>query len=140
MQVKKVFIKQVEDFLEEISNLYPNIKTLQVFKVKYDMMKSMNSSKIIENFIKYIHPFKTQIMTEDELFFINGGGQDNIQGDMLKLRNIIRDLWIDNMSDENKKVVWKYFKVFILLSEKYKNEDKNIDHEHNHEAVQVEAY
>ena len=37
------------------------------------------------------------------------------------MRNNLKNLWISEMSDDNKTVVWKYFKIFILLSEKYIN-------------------
>ena len=28
-------------------------------------------------------------------------------------------MWKNEMKDENKKIVWKYFKTFILLIDKY---------------------
>ena len=35
------------------------------------------------------------------------------------MRDNLKDLWTNKMNDENKKIVWKYFKTFILLIEKY---------------------
>jgi len=65
-------------------------------------------------------------MDKKESFFLEGGGQDEIKGETgLKFRDNIKKLWISDMSDDNKDVVWKYFKVFILLSEKFINENIN---------------
>ena len=50
----------------------------------------------------------------------DGGGQDELKDTSgLKFRDNLKILWLDNMSEENKEIVWKYFKVFVLLCEKY---------------------
>ena len=54
------------------------------------------------------------------LFFLEGGGQEEISDSKgLNMRDNLKDLWTNKMNDENKKIVWKYFKTFILLIEKY---------------------
>jgi hypothetical protein len=32
------------------------------------------------------------------------------------------EIWLEKLSEENKKICWKYFKVFVLLSERYMQE------------------
>ena len=51
----------------------------------------------------------------------HGGGQEEvIEADGgINFRNNIRSLWINQMSNENKEIIWKYFKIFVLLIEKY---------------------
>jgi hypothetical protein len=59
-------------------------------------------------------------MNCNESFFLNGGGQEELKDNSgLKFRDNIRNLWIKEMCDENKEIIWKYFKIFIVLSEKY---------------------
>ena len=41
------------------------------------------------------------------------------------MRDNLKDLWLNQMNDDNKVVVWKYFKTFILLIEKYIVENVN---------------
>ena len=87
------------------------------------MLKSVNSQLIIEYFVKYIYVHKEIIMKEDVSFFLDGGGQEEINNKYgLRLRDNLKNLWLNEMKDENKKVVWKYFKTFILLIEKYISE------------------
>ena len=91
----------------------------------YLLLKKANSSIIVQYFITYIYPFKQNIFNKEESFFLDGGGQEEIKGETgLKFRDNIKKLWLAEMNDENKEVVWKYFKVFILLCEKYINENK----------------
>ena len=41
------------------------------------------------------------------------------------MRDNLKNLWITEMSEGNKEVVWKYFKIFILLTDKYIVETMN---------------
>ena len=59
-------------------------------------------------------------MNEDSSFFLDGGGQEELKDNSgLKFRDNITNLWKTEMSDQNKEIIWKYFKIFILLCEKY---------------------
>lgn len=122
MNVKQIFLKQLEDFIDEMCTIFPEVKKLQVFKTQYEMMKAMNSTIIIENFYTYVIPHKDKILNEDEDFFINGGGQENVSGDLIKFRDLMTDIWMNKMTPENKVIAWKYFKVFVVLSQKYNDE------------------
>jgi hypothetical protein len=83
---------------------------------------------IIDYFIQYIYPHKERIKNADETFFLEGGGQEELKNiNKLKFRDNIKSLWINDMSDDNKEIVWKYFKAFVILCEKYilENLDQN---------------
>ena len=117
---KTIIINQITNFIDELINTYPQNNELKLFKEKYIMIKSVNSKLVLEYFIKYIYPHKENIRNENEQFFIEGGGQEEIQDkNGLKFRDNMKNLWNENMKEENKKVVWKYFKTFILLIDKY---------------------
>jgi len=117
---KIIIINQITNFIDELINTYPQNNELKLFKEKYIMIKSVNSKLVLEYFIKYIYPHKENIRNENEQFFIEGGGQEEIQDkNGLKFRDNMKNLWNENMKEENKKVVWKYFKTFILLIDKY---------------------
>ena len=51
--------------------------------------------------------------------FLEGGQEELNDKNGLRLRDNLKELWTNQMKDENKKVVWKYFKTFILLIDKY---------------------
>ena len=123
MSNKTKLLQQISNFIEELNTTFPNNNDIEMFKEKFLFLKSVNSQLIIEYFIKFIHPLKESILNKDENFFLDGGGQDEVKDkNGLNMRDNLKKLWISEMSDDNKTVVWKYFKIFILLSDKYINE------------------
>ena len=123
MSTKTKLLQQISNFIEELNTTFPNNNDIEMFKEKFLFLKSVNSQLIIEYFIKFIHPLKESILNKDENFFLEGGGQDEVTDkNGLNMRDNLKKLWISEMSDDNKTVVWKYFKIFILLSDKYINE------------------
>jgi hypothetical protein len=119
MSVKGVFLKQIDNFIDELCVIFPENKDILLFSEKYYFIKNINSTLIIDYFLSYIYIYKNKINDEDESFFLEGGGQDEIKDTSgLKFRDNIKKLWLNEMSSENKEIIWKYFKVFILLCEK----------------------
>lgn len=126
MSTKQIIITQITNFINELCTTYPDKKDMIVFQEKYNMVKGINSQLVIDYFIKYIYPFKEMIMTENINFFMDGGGQEELSDKYgLRLRDNLKSLWTNEMKEENKKVVWKYLKTFILLIEKYICENVN---------------
>lgn len=117
---KSIIITQITNLINDLTTTYPDDKEMMIFKEKYNMLKSINSQLIIDYFIQFIYPYKELIKNENETFFLEGGGQEELNDkNGLRLRDNLKELWINNMKDENKKIVWKYFKTFILLIDKY---------------------
>ena len=120
MSVKQVLLQQIDNFINELCTIFPKSNDILLFREKYILVKSANSKLVIEYFIKFIYPLKKKIMDQDESFFLDGGGQEEIKDTSgLKFRDNIKILWISEMSPENKEVIWKYFKIFVILCEKY---------------------
>ena len=120
MSVKQVLLQQIDNFINELCTIFPKSNDILLFREKYILVKSANSKLVIEYFIQFIYPLKKKIMDQDESFFLDGGGQEEIKDTSgLKFRDNIKILWISEMSHENKEVIWKYFKIFVILCEKY---------------------
>jgi hypothetical protein len=120
MSTKKILLQQIDNFINELCTIFPENGEIQLFGQKYNLISSANSNIVLEYFVKFIYPYKTEIMNCNESFFLNGGGQEELKDNSgLKFRDNIRNLWIKEMCDENKEIIWKYFKIFIVLSEKY---------------------
>jgi hypothetical protein len=120
MSTKQVLLTQIDNFINELCTIFQNNGEILLFREKYNLVRGVNSNLIIEYFITYIYPFKKNIMNMEESFFLDGGGQEELKDNSgLKLRDNIKTLWITQLSDENKEIIWKYFKIFILLCEKY---------------------
>ena len=120
MSTKSIIISQITNFITELSTTYPDNNDIIMFKEKFIMVKSINSQLIIDYFIKYVYTHKEMIKKENDDFFLNGGGQEEINDKYgLSLRDNLKDIWSTSMTDDNKKIVWRYFKTFVLLIDKY---------------------
>ena len=117
---KKILIQQIDNLINELCTTFPHFTDIILFREKFILLKSANSGLIVEYFIQNIYPYKDIILKENEDFFLNGGGQEEIKENSgIKLRDNIKSLWVSEMSPQNKEIVWKYFKTFVLLCEKY---------------------
>ena len=112
MSTKNIIITQITNFIDELVNTYPTNNELVLFREKYNLLRSANSQLIINYFIQYIYPHKDIIKKEDENFFLDGGGQEELNDkNGLKFRDNIKQLWQQNMSEENKKIVGNILKL-----------------------------
>jgi hypothetical protein len=120
MSVKQIFLQQTDNFINELCTIFPKNSDILLLGEKYNLIRSANSKLIIEYFLTYIYVHKQKIIDNDESFFLEGGGQEELKGNSgLKFRDNITKLWVNEMSEPNKEIVWKYFKIFIVLCEKY---------------------
>ena len=55
---KTKFLKITENFIDELLRILPNDKNINLFKEKYYLIKKVNSTIIINSFIKYNYLFK----------------------------------------------------------------------------------
>jgi hypothetical protein len=128
MSVKQIFLQQTDNFITELCTIFPNNSDILLFREKYNLLRSANSKLVIQYFVQYIYPYKDKILVQDESFFLEGGGQEELKGNSgLRFRDNIKKIWIGEMSDQNKDIVWKYFKIFVILCEKYIIENMNND-------------
>lgn len=107
---------QVLNLFDDILSICPNEPELILLRVYFDV--KIVPEKLMEGFIKYVYPWKTQILNNDETFFDNS---ENIFGIIPKNKvHYIKDKIKDGTFDEeDKKVIWRYFEIFIKIMEKY---------------------
>ena len=117
IHVKK-FNKIIIGFLDELMKILPEEKNIKVFKSQLSTIEFLDEKKIIKSFIQYGYPYKKQILEKDSSFFLKEGNV-KIEGDYMSEALQLKRLWQTKLSDDNKEVVWKYFKVLVLICEKY---------------------
>jgi len=112
----KKFNKIIDNFLSELHTILPDEKDIVIFQSQLSIATMMNEKKILNSFIEFVHPYKNHILEKNEDFFLN----DNVDVDKDYLSESIhiKELWQNKLSDDNKEIVWKYFQVILLFSEK----------------------
>jgi hypothetical protein len=110
------FNKIMNKFLDELQQILPEEKDIIIFKSQVDVTNMINPTKILQSFIKYAYPYKKHIIEKDESFFLGDGV--SIKQDYMSDAIHLTELWKTKLSNANKEVVWKYFQVMIIISEK----------------------
>ena len=115
---KTKFLKITENLIDELLRILPGDKNIILFQEKYYLIKKVNSTLVINSFVKYVIPFKKEIMEKNENYFLNNGTKEDLGEKKYKYSIDLKENW-KTLDDQNKEIVWKYFQVLLVLTEKY---------------------
>lgn len=120
----KKFNDIIGDLIEELHALYPKDRDIKIFREKFKMITRINNSIVFRGFMMHVYLHKQNIMNEDEKFFL-ANATSIVKDAAEKDNNVpitqalnLKTLWENNMTEETKETVWKYFKVLVILSER----------------------
>ena len=125
MSLLGAFNNQMEAFSKEICNVFPQDTDLKMGHNVIVLLKRSNPRKLLELYNIYLADFKDRINNQDESFFIEHDFSDVAEKNQNKEYTFnlvikLKEYW-SSLSDENKIIIWKYFKVLNALSDKLKN-------------------
>lgn len=128
MSTLTAFNTQLTNLSNNLSESYPNDPDLQFSSTTINFLKSNNPRKLQEIFNKYIYIYKDEIMNQNENFLLNNDfintTVNNDSVDYAKsIMNNLKKYWND-MDNESKDNIWKYFKVLVILNTKCIEESK----------------
>ena len=121
----------VDQFIDQLIQTYNDnnyfSNEFKIFKEKFKLIRKINPAKSIEAFLLYGYTHKDKIMNEDENFFLKYDCSSHIENEHSLMNSLkLKELWKNENSDEIKKSIFQYFKVFIVLTEKYLEAKINI--------------
>jgi len=119
MSFLSAFNKQIENFINELSELYPKDLDIAFAKNTIYLLKKANPKKLLEIFKAYITPFEDQILKRNEDFFLKRK-YDDIHGGIESSLNTVMNLkkYWSIMTDNTKNSIWLYLQVLIKLAKK----------------------
>ena len=118
-------IEQLIDALSEryADNAYFN-RELGIAKEKFLLLRRTNPRKVIEGVLIFVYPYKKQIMDDDEEFFLNKNYENDTKTEGHLVHALkIKEIWETDMDDNTKTTIFTFFKVLIILAEKYVQEN-----------------
>jgi len=104
----KLFNQVVDEFFNELMELYPKNNNV---KVKYNLfltISAVNIKKPAIDFMNQVVPYLEQIAMRDEEFFLGENSPDIIKAN-------IKSIWTPDISETTKNAIWKYIKSFITI-------------------------
>ncbi len=114
------FNTQLLHFVEDLAETYPEEKDLEKAVKALQALKKMNPKLLHSSFMDYIYPdFHKPVMEEDEDTLIQSAKQ-MLSGEFSEyaFAYIIFDKHWSTMTDSNKKTIWNWCKVLVVLAEK----------------------
>ena len=123
MSYLKSFLKVLEKFINELSDMYPEDNHFDLAKNTLYLLKKTNPRKVLEFFYTYlVVPYEQKIIERDETFFFNKS-YDGEVSEYVKSLNVITNLkrYWSSMTDKTKETIWLYMNLMVKLSKKYKN-------------------
>jgi hypothetical protein len=118
-----IFNDKLEEFFKDLIQAYPEIKEFRKFKSALVMMRNVNSKTPNEIFRNYLlSKYKTAILKKDESVFLEETeyviyAQDDSKEHWLEFISMLKQIW-KTLDETNKAVIWKYFHVLTVLSDK----------------------
>ena len=122
MSYLKAFTTLLSNFLTELSSVFPQEAKLKAYRSATDSMITMNPRLVHKMFLKYVMPYKEQIMKNDEAFFLNHSfdkeqaAAATNQMDLLEAVRI-KELW-GAMSVGSKESTHQYLCQLIQVAER----------------------
>lgn len=124
MNLIEVFNTKFMDLVKDLVKVFPGDPDFRVFPTTLRMAMCANEKLVRSVFHeKAVVPYKDMILAKDESFFLEHG-YDDISGDVaaagVNPEDIIGKLkgcW-NQLTDDNKALVWKYLHLLVLLDEK----------------------
>ena len=118
LDILKLFKTNLIKFLDALIEQFPSEGDLAVLRVFLSEQIPIEDVLIV--FSKRLLPYKQMIMNKDEKFFVEG--DDVFKGVSSDTVSYCKNIWLsDKITGEDKEQIWKWFKLFVNLSEKYIN-------------------
>lgn len=117
-----LFCKTLNDFLSELSFMYPDDPTLKMCYTMYKGLSSFYKEGIVDQMMFFIKPHSDKILEKDESFFLNNSNE-LFSGDswMMEEINRVKSIWVDpSTTTETKECIWKYMITFVKIGKALK--------------------
>lgn len=114
------FNNKLLEFVEDLSETYPEEKDIKVALDALKMLKKANPRLIHSGFMDYVYPeFHIPVKSEDENALIAKAKTVlNSEHKDYAFAYIIFDRHWSTMSETNKKAIWAWCKVIVVLAER----------------------
>ena len=124
------FRKQLIKFLDELIGQFP--KRGEFYFLRIFINDQVPIEVVLGRFIVEVLPYKYLVKNKDANLLLNSDiitdaliGNSSSDGSLkenLEMADAMKNLWMDkNLTDEDRDTIWKWFDVFVTISEKYYN-------------------
>ena len=108
-------------FTDDLIETFPEENDFKVYKRALTILKSANAKKMCVIFKSYSQIYREKILNTDETFFLVNDYSEikeanDDENTVEQVINKLKKYW-GELSDDNKKKIWKYLETLIKLSD-----------------------
>ena len=115
-----IFNEKLAEFFKDLTDSFPNVDEFKRLKSGSNMLMNIDPKKPRNLFNTYVvSRYKDSLLKKDETFFlthnyeVHSDNHEHWDSFIIEVKKIWKSL-----NNENKEIIWTYFKVLILLSDK----------------------
>ena len=120
MDTLQKFNVTFEEFIEDLVKVFPDDPELRVYEMLLRSCLKSDPRYVLDVFHSCVTvPYAEEILSKNEDFFLRHQ-YDSItetSSQALDVVDRIKSYWKD-MSEQNKEIIWKYFRILVLLDRK----------------------
>jgi hypothetical protein len=116
VQILDKFHKSLVLFFDELIDMFPDEKEFIILRI---LVKDQIPSTQIMSYFVYVYNNEeiiTSIQKRDDQFFLK-----NILFSKFSKSEIFKNLWENNLDQENKDMIWKWVDAFMKMTKNYIN-------------------
>lgn len=115
--ILREFKRNVIEFLDELIEQFPHETDLVIGRIF--IKDRITSEQLIHRFIQHVIPYKQHILDKNDTFFLQNSSE-LFGSSSLHKGTHLKKIWKSSQLDEeDRQIIWDYFKAFIMLCEKY---------------------
>lgn len=122
MSLLSAFNNQLIRFFEQLHDSFPEEREIKMSLEAIQGLKKINPRMIFDLFYEYVYtPMGEALLREDEeVVIVYAKNMINSQFNEMSVALMIFNKYWPNLSENNRKVIWDYLKVLVILCEKVK--------------------
>jgi hypothetical protein len=117
----EIFNCKAEEFFKDLVITFPEISDFKKFKAGFTFLRNFDPKCPSEYFRQFVsNKYKDAVMSKDETFFLQEqhfGILEHQKDYWVNCINQLKNIWT-TMDPTNKDIIWKYFQIMIILSDK----------------------
>ena len=119
----RLFNEKVDEFFKDLIVTFPEVHAFRRFKSGLSLLRSMNEKTPQKIFKEgMIDKYRKAMLEKDESVFLKGEyvmSKDYYEAyeQWDEFIDMMKKLWL-TLDSENKEIIWRYFHVMIVLSDK----------------------
>lgn len=110
----KTFQNSLVSFFDELIDMFPNVKDFILIRI---LIKDQIPSTQVMSYFVYVlenEEIMESIRKRDDHFFLN-----NVLFSKISKSDVFKNLWINELDDDNKKMIWSWVDSFMTITKKY---------------------